>query len=127
MIGGVISIESAGHGSGTNTFTEVLTDSGSQTESGNAMIGWYTLSQTGTWTASFNDRGTDGLGTFTVSEGSNGGYTSTTSEYDGVAQTIAVEAATTTNSATETLSGASNFTSWPPGPIPPRPRRRRIP
>ena len=71
-------VETAVHGANAATFTEFLGDSGSVVESGNGGAGYYTLTQAGTRTAGFADRGTTGGNTFGVAESSHGSYTDAT-------------------------------------------------
>ena len=90
-------IESA-NGGGWDSYTEILTDSATESEQGNSNFGEYTLVENGTRTSSFDDEGGGGGGViaYTISESTTGSYNRTTTVDESMGETI-IEATTNTD------------------------------
>jgi hypothetical protein len=104
-------VETMSHAGNAATFTEILTeDVTASTMTGDDNTGEYSLSESGTRSADFNDVGANAGGGFSVAEGSNGTFSR---DKEGNAQTgeyTVTERAGTTYSATEAVTGTDTFT-----------------
>lgn len=83
---------------GWDSYTEILTDSATESEQGNSNFGEYTLVENGTQTSSFDDEGGGGGGViaYTISESTTGSYNRTTTVDESMGETI-IEATTNTD------------------------------
>jgi len=100
-------VETQVHGTTGATFTEILTQSGTQSGTADDWTGEYSLRETGTQTANLVDVGSDSSGGFSVTEGSSGTYTQSTVGDTDTGVTQLVSSTNTGYNVTEVSSGAT--------------------
>ena len=110
-------IETNAHGSYGATFTEILASNDTLSQSSDDQAGEYTLSQSGSNSANFVDDGTDADGTFHVTEGSAGSFSSDTLGDSNNADYTTTATTSTGYSYSEIVSGSSPFTETENGSI----------